>query len=65
MLFGLDCLFEETKLSNDNLDCSVNQCIGLRATATNLAYIQKLETSGVTCNTTTVDEKTNRFLHPR
>lgn len=39
VLFGLDCLFEETKLSNNNLDCSVNQCIGLRAAANNLAYI--------------------------
>ncbi len=39
MLFGLDRLFEETKLSNNNLDCSTNQCICLRAAATNLAYI--------------------------
>ena len=39
MLYGLDYLFEETKLSNNNLNCSVNQCIGLRAAATNLAYI--------------------------
>ncbi len=39
MLFGLDHLFEETKLSNNNLDCSTNQCIGLRAASTNLAYI--------------------------
>ena len=38
ILFGLDCLFEETKLSNNDLDCSVNQCISLRAAATNLAY---------------------------
>ncbi len=39
MLLGLDYLFEETKLSNNYLECSVNQCIGLRAAATNLAYI--------------------------
>lgn len=39
ILFGLDCLFEETKLSNNNLDCSVNQCIGLRAAAAGLAYV--------------------------
>ncbi len=38
ILFGLDCLFEETKLSNNDLDCSVNQCISLRSAATNLAY---------------------------
>lgn len=39
ILFGLDYLFEETELSNNDLECSVNQCIGLRAAATNLAYI--------------------------
>jgi len=39
MLFGLDRLFEETKLCNNNLDCSTNQCISLRAASTNLAYI--------------------------
>lgn len=39
VLLGLDYLFEETKLSNNYLECSVNQCIGLRAAATNLAYI--------------------------
>ena len=39
ILFGLDYLFEETKLSNNDLECSVNQCIGLCAAATSLAYI--------------------------
>lgn len=39
IIFGLKCLFEETKLSNNDLGYSVNQCINLRAAATNLAYI--------------------------
>ena len=39
ILFGVDYLFEETKSSNNDLECSVNQCIGLRAAATSLAYI--------------------------
>lgn len=39
IMFGLEALFEETKLSNNDLDYSTNQCISLRASATNLAYI--------------------------
>lgn len=39
ILFGLTCLFEDTKLLNNNLDYSVNQCISLRAAAAELAYI--------------------------
>ena len=39
ILFGLDCLLEETKLDNNTLNLTVNQCINLRAAANSLAYI--------------------------
>lgn len=39
LLFGLEQLIEETKLSNNILGCSTNQCLQLRATANMLAYI--------------------------
>ncbi len=39
LIFGLDYLIEETKLSNNTFACSTNQCLSLRATANLLAYI--------------------------
>lgn len=39
ILFGLDCLLEETKLDNNALKLTVNQCISLRVAANSLAYI--------------------------
>ena len=39
ILFGLDCLLEETKLDNNALNLTVNQCISLRVAANSLAYI--------------------------
>ena len=39
LVFGLSHLIEETKLSNNTLGCSTNQCLRLRATSNLLAYI--------------------------
>ena len=39
LIFGLSHLIEETKLSNNTLGCSTNQCLRLRATSNLLAYI--------------------------
>ena len=39
MLFELNYLFEDTKLLNNNLDCSVNQYISLCTAVSELAYI--------------------------
>lgn len=39
LLFGLEHLIEETRLSNNTLGCTTNQCLRLRATANLLAYI--------------------------
>lgn len=39
LLFGLEHLIEETRLDNNTLGCTTNQCLRLRATANLLAYI--------------------------
>ncbi len=39
LLFGLEHLIEETRLANNALGCTTNQCLRLRATANLLAYI--------------------------
>ena len=39
LLFGLNHLIEETKLSYNTLKCSTNQCLRLRSSANLLAYI--------------------------
>lgn len=39
LLFGLEHLIEETRLANNTLGCTTNQCLRLRATANLLAYI--------------------------
>ena len=39
LLFGLDHLADETKLSENAFNYSINQCISLRAAANSLAYI--------------------------
>ena len=39
LLFGLEHLLHETRLSNNTLGYTTNQCLRLRATANLLAYI--------------------------
>lgn len=36
IVFGLDCLLEETKLDNNALNLTVNQCISLRVAANSI-----------------------------
>ena len=46
LLFGLEHLIEETRLSNNTLGCTTNQCLRLRATANLLAYIMHKKFEG-------------------